>query len=185
MICKNCGKENLIKADYCACCGHPFTKEEQAEAYGKTIYGKMDRFAEMKSWLTLKKITGNFFVRLLILLCIAAAGFLSHTNQGSEMKLLESDEYVIDWNKRSGEYYLYSDLDEIHLKLYLPGQPEGISVTALDEEGNEMHTETYGIDAEPLLLKDTSFYRISGIYENGETQILAGLYDTELREYSR
>jgi len=31
------------------------------------------------------------------------------------------------------------------------------------------------------LLKDTPFYRITGIYENGEAQILAGVYDTELR----
>lgn len=181
MICPACGKDNLIKADYCASCGHAFTEQEKAEAYSRTIYGKLDRFEEARSWLTLKKITGNLVFRIAVLACIALAGILSHTNQGTEMKLLESEEYVIDWNKERNEYYLYSDLDEVHLKLYLPGQPEAVGVTELDEEGKELHTEVYSVEDLPVLRKDTAFYRISGIYGNGETQILAGVYDTELR----
>ncbi len=60
--------------------------------------------------------------------------------------------------------------------------PEALSVTALDDAGNEMHTETYSVDDEPALLKDTPFYRITGVYVNGEAQIFAGVYGTELRD---
>ncbi|MCR5372537.1 MAG: zinc ribbon domain-containing protein [Solobacterium sp.] len=182
MICSKCGTNNLIKADYCSSCGHAFTEQEKAGAYRETIYGKLDRLEEAQSWLTLKKITGNLFFRIAVLALIALAGILSHTNQGTKMKLLESEEYAIDWNRERNEYYLYSDLDEIRLKLYLPGTPEVLSVTALDDEGNEMHTETYSVGEEPVLLKDTPFYRITGVYENVEAQILAGVYDTELRD---
>jgi len=171
MICTKCGKDNLIKADYCAHCGHAFTKQEKEAAYNQTIYGKLDRFDEVKSWVTLKKITGNFFVRLLVLACIAAIGFLTHTNQGTEMKLLESNEYA-----------LYSDLDKVHLKLYLPGKPESIGVDVLDAEGNVINSETYSTDEEPVLEKNGSSYRISGIYEEGQTSILASVYDTGYRD---
>ena len=143
---------------------------------------KLDRFDEVKSWVTLKKITGNFFVRLLVLACIAAIGFLTHTNQGTEMKLLESNEYAIDWNSARNEYYLYSDLDKVHLKLYLPGKPESIGVDVLDAEGNVINSETYSTDAEPVLEKNGSSYRISGIYEEGQTSILASVYDSGYRD---
>ncbi len=182
MICTKCGKDNLIKANYCAQCGHAFSRQEKEAAYNQTIYGKLDRFDEVKSWVTLKKITGNFFVRLLVLACIAAIGFLTHTNRGTEMKLLESNEYAIDWNSSRNEYYLYSDLDQVHLKLYLPGKPESIGVDVLDAEGNVISSETYSTDTEPVLEKNGSSYRISGIYEEGGTSILASVYDTQYRE---
>lgn len=185
MICAKCGKDNLIKADYCCHCGHAFTAEEKKKAYDQTIYGKLDRLDEAKGWITLGKITGNFFFRLLVLAGIAWIGFFSHSNQGSEMKLLESDEYVIDFNTQRKEYYLYTDLDQIHLKLYLPGKPEGIRVSELDEAGNEIRTEEFDTDTEPVLVKETEFYRISGLYEgDSELQILTCVYDTSLRPLS-
>ena len=185
MICSKCGKDNLIRANYCAACGHPFTEAEKKQAYNQTIYGKIDRLKELKGWVTLNKFTGNFFVRLLVLAAIAFMGFLSHTNQGTEMKLLESDEYVIDFNAQRKEYYLYTDLDQIHLKLYLPGKPEGIRVSELDEAGNEIRTEEFDTDTEPVLVKETQYYRISGLYEgDSELQILTCVYDTSLRPLS-
>ena len=98
------------------------------------------------------------------------------------MKLLESNEYAIDWNSNRNEYYLYSDLDQIHLKLYLPGKPESIGVAVLDAQGNVISSETYSTDTEPVLEKNGSSYRISGIYEEGETSILASVYDTVYRD---
>ena len=124
----------------------------------------------------------TFLVRLLVLAGIALLGFMSHSNQGTEMRLLESDEYVIDWNTQLREYYLYTDLDQVHLKLYLPGKPEGIRVAELDEAGNELFSEEYGTEEEPVLAKETVMYRISGLYEDGkETQLPVFVYDTDLQ----
>lgn len=182
MICSKCGKDNLIRANYCAGCGHPFTEAEKKQAYNQTIYGKIDRLKELKGWVTLSKFTGNFFVRLLVLAGIAWIGFFSHSNQGTEMKLLESSEYVIDWNTAKQEYYLYTNLDQVHLRLYLPGKPEGIRVTELDEDGKEVRSEEYDVNTEPVLVKETPFYRISGLYEDEkELQIQACVYDSSLR----
>ena len=48
MKCKNCGKENLIKAQYCQDCGQPFTDQERQTAYDQTFWGKLDKLKKAK-----------------------------------------------------------------------------------------------------------------------------------------
>ena len=179
MICKACGKENPLRADYCHACGHPFSKEEQQEAYDATVYGKIDKVREAKEWITLDKITSHPVFRVLVIAGIILLGWFSHSNQGSVMKLLESDEYTIAYNETLKEYYLYSDLDSVHVQLYLPGKPKGIRITELNADGSEGTVREYRPDEQPVLLRKTPFYKISGIYEDAQQEILVGVYETE------
>ena len=75
MKCRNCGKENLLKAHYCHNCGHPFSDEERQAAYDSTIWGKLDKLKKMKEFITLEAITSHpvfraLFLALLIIILI-------------------------------------------------------------------------------------------------------------------
>lgn len=180
MKCKQCGHENLIKAKYCSSCGHAFTEEERQKTYNATIYGKINLMKKAKSWITLSAITSHPVFRILVLAGIIFFGFFSVTNQGTKMKLLQSDEYEIVYNKTRNEYYLFTDLDSVHLQIYLPGEPEGIRVDVLADNGTAADTKEYEVTEAPVLEKKLSYYLISGLYENGkEQQMRIGVFDAD------
>ena len=182
MKCKNCGSENLMCARYCENCGHPFTEEEREEAYGRTFFGKLDGIKKLKSFVTLEFITSNPIFRAAFLVLLVFIGIRTGTNRGSEIRPLESESYTVGYNKETDEYYLFTDLDEVDVSLYLPGKPQGIRVSA-DREDANIYTKEYATDEVPVLVRDPSVvYTVYGIYEKGEDSITVLLYDSSVRE---
>ena len=98
MKCVSCGSENQIKADYCKFCGEKFSEDTKKAAYGKTVYGRIDRFLEMKSWITLGKITGNPIVRILIILLLAVLVFVNIRANGSSLTIKDKSDYDLAYN---------------------------------------------------------------------------------------
>ena len=182
MKCRNCGRENLMCAHYCESCGDSFSEEEREESYGRTFFGRLDSIKELKSYVTLEFITSNPVFRIVFLVLLIAVGVLTGTNRGSEMRPLESESYTVGYNKETHEYYLFTDLDEVDVSLYLPGHPEGIRVSA-DRGDTNIYTEDYGTDEVPVLVKDPSVvYTVYGIYENKDDKITVILYDPSVRD---
>lgn len=182
MKCRNCGKENLLKAHYCHNCGHPFSDEERQAAYDSTIWGKLDKLKKMKEFITLEAITSHPVFRALFLALLIIIGVLTNTNKGDVMRPLESEEYTVTYNQKRKEYYLFTEEDSVAVPLYLPGKPEKIKISA--DKGNEnVFTREYSLNESPVLTKDPSVvYTMYGIYEGKEEKIIVLLYDPSVLE---
>ncbi len=180
MKCMHCGTENVVQASYCTHCGKAFTEEEKKKAFDQTFWGKLQKLQEVKSILDLSFITDHWLFRTIFLIGLLAAGLLLSNNQGSQMKLLESPDYRLAYNETEKEFYLFSDLDEVVLQLYLPGKPEGVKVSSLDETGKVLETRDYSIDEAPVLKTDSPYCQISGVYEDREDSLRLRLYGSEL-----
>jgi len=177
MKCKNCGKENLLQAKYCSSCGHAFSEEERQAAYGATVWGKLDKLKEAKSFVTLEAITSHPAFRVLFLAALIFIGIVTGTNKGSEMRPLDSSEYKVGYNRDRDEFYLFTEKDSVNVSVYLPGKPESIKVTAKRED-EVIYTEEYAVTESPVLEKDSSVtYIVSGIYPEKEKEITILLYD--------
>ena len=183
MKCTECGHENLIKAKYCAKCGHPFTEEQRKAAYNATIFGKLDMMKKAKSYATLSFITGQMWFKVLMLAIVILYGILTHANQGTKMKILESDAYTVDHNTQLNEYYLYTDLDELTVQLYVPGKPSGVEVHTCADDGTEISAKTFALSDPIVLMKqDGVQYRIDAVYDNDSRELTVLVYDSAERE---
>ncbi len=177
MKCKNCGKENLLKAQYCHGCGHPFTEEERQAAYDSTVWGKLDKLKKAKEFATLEAITSHPVFRVMFLALLIIVGVLTNTNKGSVMRPLESEEYTVGYNQKLEEYYLFTEKDSVAVPLYLPGKPEKVRISA-DKEEENIFTREYALGESPVLTKDPSvIYTVYGVYEGKEEKITILLYD--------
>ncbi len=177
MKCKNCGKENLIKAQYCHNCGHPFTREERQSVYDSTVWSKLDKLKKAKEFITLETFTSHPVFRILFLALLILIGVLTNTNKGTVMRPLESDEYTVGYNQELEEYYLFTEKDSVAVPLYLPGKPEKVRISA-DKEDNHVFTREYNLSESPVLTKDSSVvYTVYGVYEGKEEKITVLLFD--------
>ena len=178
MKCKKCGKENLLKAQYCSFCGNEFTEEERQAAYDATIWGKLDKLEEAKEWITLNKITGSKYFKVALLILIILWGIMSGGNRGDKMMILDSSDYTIRYNSNLDEYYVFTDKDEVDLNLYLPGKPQGITVTSTTLDGSELGQKEYVIGDKVTLIKsDSVLYHVAGNYEKQEKDLDLIVYD--------
>ena len=182
MKCKNCGKENLLKAKYCSSCGHEFSEEERQAAYDSTVWGKLDKLKKVKSFATLEVITSHPVFRAVFLVALILIGVMTGTNRGSEMRPMESGEYTVGYNREKDEYYLFTEKESVNVSVYLPGKPEGIKVTA-EKDGEVLYTKEYTVDEIPVLAKDPSVtYSVYGVYSDKDKEITILLYDPSVLE---
>lgn len=177
MKCKNCGKENLIRAQYCQDCGQPFTDQERQTAYDQTFWGKLDKLKKAKEIVTLEAVTSHPIFRALFLALLVFVGVITGNNKGTVMRPLESENYTVAYNQEKDEYYLFTELDSVPVPLYLPGVPKGVRISAESENG-DVDTKEYTVSENPVLARDSSVvYTIYGVYEDTEEMIRVLIYD--------
>ena len=70
MICQQCGKKNITKAQYCGSCGTAFSEEQRKKAYNRTIFGVIEKVEELKGYATLEAVTGHPVFRIAVLVLI-------------------------------------------------------------------------------------------------------------------
>ena len=178
MKCPKCGCMNTTRASYCHQCGRQFSAEEQQAAYDRTIYGKIDRLEELKSWITLSKITGNLFVRIGIIAVIALCGILSVIQKGTDLKLLNGPGYRCEYNETLQEYYVYTDRDAVSLSLYIP-RTEG-NLRAEYYEGEQlMNTSLHEFSDSVTLMKGQGYYILKAEYPDGEDTIKVIVFENQ------
>ena len=181
MKCVKCGKENLVTARFCSSCGNEFTEKERQAAWDDTFWGKLDKLKEAKEWITLEKITGSRIFKAGLLVLIILWGIMSGGNKGNKMLILESSDYTVRYNSKLDEYYVFTDKDEVDLDLYLPGKPQGITVTSSTLEGVQLDKKEYEIgDRITLSRSDDVLYHIEGVSEKSEKDIDLIVYDSAL-----
>ena len=134
MNCKNCNHKNITKASYCVNCGAPFTEEEREAAYGKTVYGCIEKIEELKGYASLEAITGHPVFRIAVIVLILVVGLLFGRPHGNNMVILESDAYTVSQNEENGEFYLLTKQEEVGVSLYLSKEAEYITILSPEGE---------------------------------------------------
>ena len=173
MNCSHCGGENPTKADYCRSCGEKFTDKEKKAAYGKTVYGKIDRFLELKSWVTLGKITGHPIFRAAVLLILAVLVVVNVGAFGRELCIKNSGSYDVAFNGEMNEYYVMTDLPEVSLSVYVPRKTSSL---VLNVYRNEVLSESRSFDpgdGVTVQISSDCRYEIAAAYEKGGGETLS------------
>jgi len=159
MKCSKCKTKNITKANYCKKCGNKFTKKEQEKAKRKTLIGKVEFLEDLYSKCTLKIITGHIVFKICSILIILGIGISIWINKGLDLKLLNSEDYEILYNKTEKEYYLITTNEKVLLNLYVPNRTKEIKISHYDSNANLLEDKSYKPDAEIILeTKETEYY---------------------------
>ena len=134
MICQQCGKKNITKAQYCGSCGTAFSEEQRKKAYNRTIFGVIEKVEELKGYATLEAVTGHPVFRIALLVLILVAGLLLGRPHGDHLTILESDAYQVQQEVQTGEYYILTEDDSLVLELYFPRTVETLTVRQFQGE---------------------------------------------------
>lgn len=146
MKCIKCKCENINKANYCKKCKYQFSKEEQEAAYSITFFGKIKKLEKIYSYLTLNAITGHIVFKVLSIIIILGLGIYLTLNNNTNLKIFESENYLIKYNKNQNEYYLIASEEEVPLNLYSKKQIEEINIQKIDKNDNLITETKYNID---------------------------------------
>lgn len=120
MKCSKCKDINIDKANYCKKYGYHFTENEQKKAHRKTLFGKLEMLEKAYSVCSLKIITDSLIFKIGSLLLMTIIGIMLFTNMENKLRILDSDNYQVQYNTKLDEYYLILYEDETKLNLYKP-----------------------------------------------------------------
>ena len=169
MICSKCKEKNIYKANYCKKCGYVFSEEEKEKAYGDTIFGAFDRLENFYLTFSLNKILGASWFKAITLIAVISFGIYSYMNN-NQFRILENENYEIQYNTNTNEYYIISEMNEIDVDFYIPKQLNQIIVNQI--KGNEIIQKvTYSLEVEIILINDSDIsYEIEADFETGTNQ---------------
>ncbi len=146
MKCKNCKTENILKADYCKSCGYKFSEKEKKKAYNRTVFGIIDNVLNLKSYITFDFITGNRWFKVISLVGLILYSLLVLKVNDSKLRILDSGDYDIEYNKTTKEYYLVTEETNIGLELYVPEKNKEINLITVDKNDKQLNSTVYKTD---------------------------------------
>ena len=102
-----------------------------------------------------------------MLLLVLGWGFFDAYTDLTNIKFLESESYVIEYNKKADEYYIRTAEDEVNLELYIPRHSEKITVKEFigEDEINvrEMLPEEYQKEAVKVKKGEFDYVTVSSV----------------------
>lgn len=129
MKCTKCNSELNYGAKFCNNCGEEIPENINKEIYDKSVWGYADKFLNWYDKLTLKKVTGNIFFKIAILLIVLGIGLFSSYSSFANIRLLKSDDYSIERDTKTGIYYILTEKDQVNIGMYIPKSAENVVVT--------------------------------------------------------
>lgn len=186
MKCKKCKKKNRSDANYCIKCGKKFTKEEKDQAeklYLPTILKKIYDI------LTLSFITDNLIVRGFYILFILGLGIYMLFSMGSHLRILNNENYEVNYNKNKNTYYIFIDkeknLNTINAMMYVPNKIDKINLNYYDSKG-KLIKKKKNIKKNYINLiinkKENNYYKITG---NNKEEIKVYVYYSEVKDENK
>ncbi len=145
MQCEKCLSKLNYKDKYCSVCGEKINIKDYEKDYNKTVWGILDKISDWWEIIQLKKFTDHWITKLLILTLILGWGLFDIYSEYTNIKLLESDNYKIEYNKKLDEYYIRTPQNEVNINMYIPGHSDKITVK--EYENNK-------ITGEKVMLKE-------------------------------
>ncbi len=139
MICEKCSSKLHYGDKFCNTCGEKIDVAGYDKDYDKTVWGFIDKVNDCFDIILLKKITDNWIFKILLLLAIATWGFFDTYTDVASIRILESESYRVEYNKKLDEYYIRTSADEVDLNLYIPKRTDKIKFKEVN--GNQTVTE--------------------------------------------
>ena len=175
-----CKYENDFSVRYCRGCGQDYRQKEHKEfvkeAYERTVWHEFENIKEDVENLPgiigfYKKYLDNTLVKLLIILLCLLPAFLIRAKFGSTFRMLESEQYTVQYNETADEYHLFTELDEITVEMYCPGEISSLESHLMDDGGEILETLEYSLE-DPVTLKpmETGYVRLEALYADGRVE---------------
>lgn len=178
MKCTKCNKDNIISANYCKYCGYQFNKKEKEKAKRKTLVGKIEFLENAYEICTLKKITGHIIYKIATLIIVLLIGITLVCKNGTNVKILKSDNYKIKYNSNENVYYLLVNTDTVKLNLYVPNNNTKLEINHYDSNNNILKNTV--INDNNIVL-DTNYNEDYYVIENDKDDIKLFVYRTEVK----
>lgn len=175
MKCIKCTTKNINSANYCKKCGNKFLEAEQKSAKRWSLVWFLERIDDIKSLWKFSFITDHIAFKIGSILAVLAVGVYSIITNGSNLKILESDDYQIQYNAKLSEYYLLVENSEAELNLYIPKKTEKLTVEHFDKDNKLLGEQTYNEEDNIVLVSNTieeDYYIIKTMYDENESESL-------------
>lgn len=181
MKCIKCREVNINKANYCKKCAYKFSKEEQKIARSNTFVGKLELLEKAYSVCKLKIITDHILFKIFSIIFILSIGIYIWINNGIDLKLLNSEEYKVQYNIKEEEYYLISEKDKISLNLYIPNRVENIEINHYSKDKKIIEKLEYNKDGDIILEAHSEDYYILKVnyLHNKSTKLKIYVFEEE------
>ena len=167
MKCVKCEADLHYGDKYCNICGEKVEKGAYEEDYKKTIWGKLDKWGDKWETFTLRKFIDHWVTKVIVLILVLGWGIFDAYTDLTNIKFLESESYMIEYNKKADEYYIRTAEDEVDLELYIPRHSEKITVKEFigEDEINvrEMLPEEYQKEAVKVKKGEFDYVTVSSI----------------------
>ncbi len=179
MKCLKCHKENVYKANFCKYCGNKFTEEEKEIAKRKGFTGFLRMVSEWYDKTSLSVATGHPAYQIASVILVLCVGIYFIITKGTDLRLLESPNYKIQYNENNDEYYLLFSKEKenrnvsVPLELYVPNRIEKLQVIYYNDQDEILEENIYDKDA-TINLKP-NFYVIKDL-SNKEKELKVGVY---------
>ena len=175
MKCIKCRTKNIGSANYCKKCGNKFLEVEQKAAKKWTLVWFLEGIDKIKSLWKFSFITDHILFKVASITLVLGIGIYSFNINGSNLKILESTNYQIQYNTELSEYYLLVDSNETELNLYMPNRINKLTVEHLDKNNILIEEKIYS-DEDTIVLEsntmDEDYYIIKTIYDEKKSESL-------------
>ena len=174
MKCIKCRENNINQANYCKNCGYHFSEAEQKAAKKWTLVWYLEAFDKLKSLKNFSFITDSNIFKIISVIFVLAIGIYSWVSNGIDLRLLENDNYSIQYNTKLSEYYLLVEEDTTYLDLFVPNRTDELKVKHLDKNDELIDEKVYD-EKEKIVLMSTSgedYYLIEARYNEDDIDSL-------------
>lgn len=172
MKCIKCKTVNVHNANYCKKCANQFSEKEQEAAEKWTFIGIVKRLENFKEKITFGWLFDHWAFKVGSIIGVLLIGVCCLLFNGNEFMIQESKQYIIKYNQKENEYYLYSKEDKTELSLYIPNKVENIVVNHYDSDGNAILGEEYTIKDNIVLYSNgvDDYYILEAKYSNDKSE---------------
>ncbi len=182
MKCIKCLTKNINQANYCKKCGYEFSDEERKVAEKWTLVWVLKKCEKGISVVTgnfkfLSFITDTRAFKILSLAIVLGIGILLYVQNGTNVRIEESREYNVQYNKGAEEYYIFVKEKEVPLNFYMPNDVDKISLKQYDKNDEVVEEEEFSRN-DDIVIEATSddYYVLSVTQGEKETNFKMLVY---------
>lgn len=120
MKCNHCEKEIGYGYKHCTECGNLVDEAVLESAYKETVWGRIDVLIDKYKQTPIKKLTDNFFFRIIVMLFSVFLIYIGFTTDDYHLRIVENGIYRIQYDTKTDEYYVLSDEENFVLGVHIP-----------------------------------------------------------------
>ena len=150
MKCICCKSEVAFGYKFCTNCGEKVDKTQMENAYyNECVWGKFDAWVEKHENSLGKKITDNFVFRIVAMLVSVVLIYYGFTSDDYRLHIMDSNDYGVQYDVKSEEYYILSHKEEFNVEMYVPKFCDYVRLNCYTGEDEKQYT----MDTDKLNIK--------------------------------